>query len=155
PLRDLVGHGDRVLHARFSPDAKRVVTASADHTARIWDANTGRVVAILEGHTGPVLRASFSPDGNFVVTASRDNSATIWDAIRGNKLLTLRSDYEGGVLDASFSQDGRHGLVAFGNEAVIADIKTGKSIVGLIGHTDRVRSASFSSDGKSVVTASS
>jgi len=33
----LKGHTDRVQSAAFSPDGKRVVTASSDNTARLWD----------------------------------------------------------------------------------------------------------------------
>jgi WD40 repeat protein len=48
----------------FSPDGQRVVTASRDKTARVWNAATGQVIAKLEGHSGPVLSAVFSPDRN-------------------------------------------------------------------------------------------
>jgi len=37
-LATLTGHQSNVWTAAFSPDGKRVVTASVDHTARVWDA---------------------------------------------------------------------------------------------------------------------
>ena len=43
-------HADSVNSAAFSPDGERVVTASADHTARLWDVERGKEVAILAGH---------------------------------------------------------------------------------------------------------
>jgi WD40 repeat protein len=52
---------------------KRIVTASKDKTARIWDADAGKAIGKpLQGHTGWVLSAAFSPDGKRIVTASRD-----------------------------------------------------------------------------------
>ena len=36
--------------AAFSGDGKRVVTASDDNTARIWDAESGKEIAVLKGH---------------------------------------------------------------------------------------------------------
>jgi len=46
--------------AAFSGDGKRVVTASDDRTARIWDAESGKEIAVVKGHTGPVSSADFS-----------------------------------------------------------------------------------------------
>src|ERR1700678_2494864 len=72
-------HGGVVKSASFSPDGKRVVTASEDKTARIWDAETGKAVGEAMTHGGVVKSASFSRDGKRVVTAS-DNTARIWNA---------------------------------------------------------------------------
>jgi hypothetical protein len=44
-LRELIvlgGHEDSVWSAAFSPDGKRIVTASRDKTARLWDGETGK-----------------------------------------------------------------------------------------------------------------
>jgi hypothetical protein len=63
-----------------------VVTASHDNTARIWNADSGTEIALLEGRS-----AGFSPDGKRLVTASTDNTARIWDVtwatlVRGDTL---------------------------------------------------------------------
>ena len=65
------------LHS-FSPDGKRVVTASGDQTARVWDADTGKPVGEPMTHGEQVNSASFSPDGKRVVTASY-NTARVWN----------------------------------------------------------------------------
>ena len=62
----LTGHDDRVMSAAFSPDGKRIATASWDMTARIWDAETHR----QSGARRPCrhgLCIAFSPDGRRVV----------------------------------------------------------------------------------------
>ena len=50
----LKGHTGCVTSASFSPDGSRVVTASDDKTAKVWDARTGAEVLTLKGHTGGV-----------------------------------------------------------------------------------------------------
>ena len=79
-----------VTSAAFSPDGSRIVTASADKTARIWDAATAKEIAVLRGHDDSVNSAAFSPDGSRIVTASADKTARIWDAATAKEIAVLR-----------------------------------------------------------------
>ena len=82
-----------------------MVTASSDHSARLWDAASGQELAVLQGHEAGVWSAAFSPDGSKVVTASIDRSARVWDAASGQALAVLRG-HEAEVRSAAFSPDG-------------------------------------------------
>jgi hypothetical protein len=113
--RTLKGHSGPVLGASFSGDGRRVVTASKDNTARIWDAESGKEMAVLRGHTGDVRSAAFSGDGRRVVTASWDNTARIWDAESGKEIAVLKG-HTGPVRSASFSGDGRRVVTASGDQ---------------------------------------
>jgi WD40 repeat protein len=68
-----------VNSAAFSPDGSLIVTASDDMTARVWDAASGKVMAVLRGHESYALSAAFTPDGSSIVTGSDDRTARIWD----------------------------------------------------------------------------
>ncbi|HEY0797789.1 MAG TPA: serine/threonine-protein kinase, partial [Candidatus Baltobacteraceae bacterium] len=115
------GHTDRVIGAGFSPDGRRIVTASYDRSARIWDAETGQELLQLKGHTEPVLSAAFSPDGRYIVTASLDKTARIWDAATGRNIMELTGG-RSRVWSAAFSPDGLHVIVALSdNTARIYD----------------------------------
>ena len=67
------------MSGAFSPDGKRVVTASHDKNARIWDVATGTLLATLPTDGSEVQTAVFSPDGKRLVTATFDGVARIWD----------------------------------------------------------------------------
>ncbi len=143
-----------MLSAAFSPDGFRVVTASADKTARVWDAATGAVLATLSGHGDWVNSAAFSPDGSRVVTASFDNTARVWDAATGAVLATL-SGHRDRVVSAVFSRDGTHIVTASADDtARVWDAITGAALATLWGHANQVVSAAFSPNGSGVVTAS-
>ena len=83
----LLAHQDSVRTAAFSPDGKRIVTASEDKTGRVWDAETGREIASLNGHQDRVWTAAFSPDGKRIVTASSDKTARVWPVENLDRLL--------------------------------------------------------------------
>jgi len=114
----LAGHRDAVAGAAFSADGARIVTASLDSTARIWNANTGALLATLTGHTGAVSYASFDAPGARVVTASDDGSAKIWDAASG-ALLTSLEGHERPVKYAAFDPDGSRVVTASDDGAAI------------------------------------
>jgi Tol biopolymer transport system component len=138
----------------FSHSGRRIVTASDDKTARIWDAATGRQVVSLTGHGDRVWFAAFSPDDSRVVTASYDKSVRIWDAVRGLQLAVLLGHTEP-VATAAFSPDGRRIVTASDDKtARIWDAVTGRQLSVLSGHLDGLTSAAFSPDGERIVTSS-
>ena len=107
----LSGHTDVVSSAAFSPDGGRIVTASADRTARVWDAATGREITTLSGHTDVVSSAAFSSDGGRIKTASGDRTARVWDAATGRGITTL-GGHMSWVSSAAFSPDGKRIVTA-------------------------------------------
>ena len=150
----LSGHRGTVQSAAYSPDGTRIVTASGDKTARIWDANTGTELGVLYGHGDHVNSAAYSPDGTRIVTASDDKTARLWDARTGAPLAIL-SGHGDQVIAASFSVDGARIVTASGDKtARLWDARTGAQLIVLSGHGSFVNSASFSPDGTHIVTAS-
>jgi WD40 repeat protein len=70
-------HESGALAVVFSPDGQRLATASADKTARLWDAANSRELLRLP-HDDIVWEVAFSPDGQRLATASADKTAQIW-----------------------------------------------------------------------------
>jgi hypothetical protein len=93
----------------FAPDGGRILTASDDHTARLWDRDD-RLITTLQGHTEEVASAEFAQDGDRILTASADRTARLWD--RHGKPLTTLQGHTRTVYSALFAPDplqGRHG----------------------------------------------
>jgi WD40 repeat protein len=147
---ELKGHTDGVFSAAFSPDGKRIVTGSSDKTARIWDAETGKVLRTFEGHNGAVHTAAFVPDEEEIITLSVDGTGRctrILDAETGEESLKVE-------IHVTWSPDKQRFGVLEGNTARLG--ATGKEgLLELEGHTDNIVRAIFSPDGKKVVTGSS
>lgn len=68
----------------------RLVTASVDTTARVWDAVTGACLLELKGHTGRVNRVRVSASGARCVTCSDDNTARVWGLEGGECIRWVR-----------------------------------------------------------------
>ena len=104
-------HDGWVNFAQFSADGQRVVTASRDKTARVWDAATGKAISEPMKHDDEVNSAQFSADGQRVVTASKDKTARVWDAATG-KAISEPMKHDDEVNSAQFSADGQRVVTA-------------------------------------------
>jgi WD40 repeat protein len=138
----------------FSPDGHRAATGGNDGTARLWDAASGRELAVLRGHASGVAAVAFSPDGRRLATASVDRTARLWDVASGTQFAVLEGHLS--QLDAvAFSPDGGRVATASGDRTLrLWDAASGKSVAVLEGgHTGLVAALAFSPDGRRLATA--
>ncbi len=144
-----LGHEEKVISV--TRDGARVVTVSADGTARVRDLG-GSTARVLRGHRGRVKRAVFSPGGQRVVTTAEDNFALLWNAANSNDPVTL-GGHQNQVVSAVFSPGGRRVLTTDEDDlALLWKVDGSGGAVKLWEDQEHVAKAAFSAGGSRIVT---
>ncbi len=152
--KPLAGHSDVVLGVAWSPDGKRLVTASQDKTARLWEWPSGKALLVMPDNSDAVTRVCFAPDGKSLYTASLDHNVRQFNVADG-KVLRVFNGHEDAVLALALSPDGK-GLVSAGPEPRLRwwNLDNGDTARYSDGHGETVTDIVFSKDGKFLASAS-
>ena len=146
-------HAGRINDLALSSDGTRIITASADGSAKVWDVNSGRPVCLLYGHRDEVRAVACTSDGSRILTASADGTARVWDAASGRSLLEL-TGHRSEVRSAEFSRDDALILTAGADGTVrVWDAQTGTELDRLAVQRAGYSRARFSPDGNRVLVA--
>ena len=146
-LLRLTGHTSHLFRARFDPQGKQIATASEDGTARIWDAATGTQRLFLVQHDYWILDPVYSPDGKQLATQAESGYLEIWDAETGKKLASFSA------WSPRYSPDSKRIVMTRDdNTAWVWGTATWTKLIVLSGHTDAIWGASYSPNGKQIVT---
>lgn len=144
------GHDGWVGGVALNADGSRLVTASADKTAIIWDVAKGKALHTLKGHEDYVACVAFSRDGKLIATGSYDHSAKLWDAGTGELKETFKG-HRGAVMSVGFRRD--DGVVATGS--IDGTIRFPGVGYQLTGHRSWVNAVAFSPHAKTLASAGS
>jgi WD40 repeat protein/serine/threonine protein kinase len=150
----------------FSRDGRRLLTASYDNTARLWDINTGNELHRYLGHTWWVWSAAFSPDESQIVTASQDGTVIVWNTETQQPSAPF-TGHGKPVYTAAFSPKGDYVASAgYDNRVLVwrpVDVQpfdypygaksTAAKFQALEGHTAAIRAVAFSPNGKMILSA--
>ena len=137
----------------YSPDGKKLASASESGQIKLWNARSSELLRTLEGHTWHVNSVAFAPDGNTLASGSYDSTIKLWDARSGALVRTLEG-HTSWVHSVAFAPDGN--TLASGSYKTIKlwDAHSGELVRTLEGHTGSVRSVAFAPDGKTLASGS-
>jgi WD40 repeat protein len=146
------GHGI-VVSIAFSPLGRRVA-GGLDRTARVWDTETGRLLATCggeHGHTRAVVAVAFNPRGNWLATGGSDYRVKVWEAETGRYLFDLggaKDRHANTVYALAFSPDGKYLATGSLDRTVkiwdVSEEAAGKAPRTLTGYDGAVQGLAFS-----------
>ena len=167
-MLDTGGHTANVRGLAFTPDGRRLVSASQDKTVRVWDVDTGKTVRIIRGETAPgswgtIYAMALSPDGRWLAVGGflRDEGdAAVAAAVRlydfaSGRLEALLKGHDNVVWALAFSGDSTRLISgSFDKTAIVWDLATRRQMLRLSGHAGQIKAVAFAHDRERVVTGS-
>jgi WD40 repeat protein len=143
-----------VLCVAVSRDGKRVVSGHRDSRARVWNVDSGELIAEFGQGRPSIVCASFSPDGHQIAFAHADEFVRLYDLDLGRETKTFRG-HTGTLRTVSYMPNGKQVLSAGGDKTIrLWDVATGSEVINFVGHGADVNAAVAFDEGRKVISAS-
>lgn len=154
-LKVLEGHTSWVNAVAITPDGRRAISGSNDHTCIFWDLENGKSIYILQGHEFSVRSVCITPDGRWALTStgetgvlSKFNTSILWD-LNSGKMARVFDFVESPIC---IIPDGSMAIsVTCDKGCVILDLSTDKVIKEINIETENMASVSITPDGKRAI----
>lgn len=107
-------HKLKINNAIFNSEGNKILSASNDNTACLWDTDTGDTLTLR--HDMLVNCAAISENGKFIATGCRDKIARVWNAETGQLVDSWKPG--GNVWEILFTKDNKYILTYSSNRAL-------------------------------------
>jgi WD40 repeat protein len=154
PGRRLQGHGGAIPALCYSADGQRLLSGSWDHTVRLWDEHTGKMLSTFTGSQREINDVVLSPDGSQAAAASEDGDVLRWDT-RTGRLLDRTPIRDHPAVHVAYSPDGKTLAVSGRQDGAVLlwDARKDVPVGALGGHRGNTIAVAFSPDGRTLATA--
>ena len=150
-----LGHSGAISSVAFSPDGAYALSGSSDHTLKLWELHTGRLVRTLRGSETGIrgergITAAFSPNGNYLLAGSWDGDIVVLELETGRKISAFK---HAAMSSVAFSPDGEHVLSgSYDGTMKLWSISTGVEVEANERSSYGISSVAFSPDGNSILS---
>ena len=147
-----------ITSVSWSPDSRRIASASIDGTVQVWNALDGSHAFTYRGHIKAVNAVEWSPDGTRIASASDDGTVQVWDASDGGNAYSYNghgTNTRNSITSIAWSPNSMR--VASGGEQTVQvwDASDGGNAYSYNGHIAEVQAVSWSPDSVYIASASS
>ena len=151
-LLTLKGHSDQVTSLAFTADGRRMVSGSVDTKVIVWDTESGAAEMRLKAAWQPVLGVAVSNDGRMIATVIRGTNVRIWNFVTGDLQAEIKGTAAAYTL--AFSPEGDRLVTTEIGALKTWDVRTGRLLATMTGHTMAPFALAFSANGGQIVTGS-
>ena len=157
-----IGHSEIIKPFKLTHNKKICVTVAGENVIKIWDVEKCKLIRTLNEPKGGIIDVAISDDKKYIATVSGYplNCLRLWDAVTGDSIYVLHTKGNQDYQRVAISPDSKYIYAANGYGVAnfyveIIDLKTGKPIKQLKGHTNVITSVNCSADGRYIVSGDS
>ncbi|MCX4571894.1 WD40 repeat domain-containing protein [Streptomyces sp. NBC_01571] len=143
----LSGHTDAVTSVRFNAPGTALASGSDDRTVKLWDPRTHGELKTLTGHESGIESVHFTD--NYTVVSSDGLTVRIWDVNAVRPPVVLPTGWVGLRDDGALAAGPEAGD---GNRLAVWEVRTGRKVTTLSGHTGRIRDCDWNASGTLLAT---
>ncbi len=151
-IRTYPGKTVHIWSIDYNKLINKVTAGSYGKTIRLWDAETGKEILLLEGHKKSALPVCFSPAGDKILSGSLDQSLRLWDAATGKEIIKIEG-HTSNIFGVAVHPSGKYAASASADKTIrLWDLETGTILQTYSGHTGGILDVEFSPDGNHLLS---
>lgn len=132
PITTMTGNKEGIWSLEYSLDGKKLLSASPEGLAKVWDAKSGKAQVELRGHTEKCYYACWADDGNMIASCGADRKICIFDIRKPAKPLVVNESSSDIVMCCDFTKDQKHIISGtIGGHLNVLNIETNKMICNM------------------------